>query len=302
MTAITEFKKVDRLNKIKGYIYVALSAVVYGCMPLMAVNIYADGVNSISLVLLRSLLAVPAFFVLAVAKKVDLRIKTRDLLKTAGVFVMGSAVTPVLLFSSYNYISTGTATTLHFVYPALVVVGCALLFKEPAGKVQCLCALLCCVGAMMFCSFDGSFNFTGAGLAVVSGVTYAAYMIGLEKSGAGEIQPLKYCLYGSLGCSILMAVITASTGSLKLPQSAKGWAISAFFAIMVMLVAVMFFQIGVGFIGSKRAAILSTFEPITGMLVGVLVFNEPFGIKSAIGTVAILSSVVLLAVFDKNKN
>ena len=290
------------LDKVKGYIYVALSAVVFGCMPLMAVNIYADGVNSISLVMLRSFLAMPVFLVVAVVKKVDLRIKPKELLKACLVFMMGSAVTPVLLFSSYNYISTGTATTLHFVYPAIVVIGCAVLFKEPTGKVQWLCALLCCGGAMMFCSFDGSFNFFGAALAVVSGFTYAAYMIGLEKSGASDMNPIKYCFYGSLSCGIMMAVITCATGSLKLPQSAKGWMLSAFFAIMVMMVAVMFFQIGVGFIGSQRAAILSTFEPITGTVVGALVFNESFGVKSAVGTVAILASVVLLAVFDKNKN
>ena len=289
------------MNKIKGYIFVALSAVVYGCMPLMAVNVYADGVNAISLVLLRSLIAMPVFLVLALVKKIDLKIKPRDLIKTVSVFALGSGLTPVLLFYSYNFISTGTATTLHFVYPALVVVGCAVIYKEPATKIQWLCALLCCVGAMMFCSFDGNFNLFGAGLAVVSGVVYAAYMVGLEKSGASEIEPLKYCFYGSLGCSIMMAVITSATGSLKLPQSSKGCAISALFSIMVMLIAVMFFQIGVGYIGSKRAAVLSTFEPITGTVIGALVFSEPFGIKSAIGTAAILSSVVLLAVFDKTK-
>ena len=123
------------MNKIKGYIFVALSAVVYGCMPLMAVNVYADGVNAISLVLLRSLIAMPVFLVLALVKKIDLKIKPRDLIKTVSVFALGSGLTPVLLFYSYNFISTGTATTLHFVYPALVVVGCAVIYKEPATKI-----------------------------------------------------------------------------------------------------------------------------------------------------------------------
>jgi len=43
----------------------------------------------------------------------------------------------------------------------------------------------------------------------------------------------------------------------------------------------MLFQIGVGIIGSQKSGILSTFEPITSSVIGILVFNEPFGIKSA---------------------
>ena len=34
---------------VLGYVYAVLSAVIYGCMPLMAKLIYADGVNSLTL-------------------------------------------------------------------------------------------------------------------------------------------------------------------------------------------------------------------------------------------------------------
>jgi len=67
------------------------------------------------------------------------------------------------------------------------------------------------------------------------------------------------------------------------------------------VIAVMLFQIGVGIIGSQKSGILSTFEPITSSVIGILVFNEPFGIKSAVGTVLILLSVVLLESSGKSK-
>ena len=50
---------------IKGYIAVILSAVLYGCMPLMAKYVYADGVNPMTLVFLRNFLALPALAVMA---------------------------------------------------------------------------------------------------------------------------------------------------------------------------------------------------------------------------------------------
>ena len=50
------------MNKSKmltGYIYAVVSAVIYGCMPLMANYIYADGVSPMTLVFLRNVLALP---------------------------------------------------------------------------------------------------------------------------------------------------------------------------------------------------------------------------------------------------
>ena len=44
---------------IKGYVYIILSAVLFGCMPLMANHIYADGVNAMTLVLLRNAVSLP---------------------------------------------------------------------------------------------------------------------------------------------------------------------------------------------------------------------------------------------------
>ena len=50
---------------IKGYIFVILSAVLYGLMPLMTTHIKADGANAYSLVFLRNALSLPALAALA---------------------------------------------------------------------------------------------------------------------------------------------------------------------------------------------------------------------------------------------
>ena len=48
-----------RSEMYKGYIFAILSAVIFGCMPLMAKYIYAEGVTPTTLVFLRNLLALP---------------------------------------------------------------------------------------------------------------------------------------------------------------------------------------------------------------------------------------------------
>jgi drug/metabolite transporter (DMT)-like permease len=72
-----------------------------------------------------------------------------------------------------------------------------------------------------------------------------------------------------------------------------------------MFVAVMFFKIGVGYIGSQRAAILSTFEPITSVVIDALILTKVLpSIPSLIGCILVILASILIVVFDirKEKN
>ena len=53
------------IKTLKGCIFAVISAVIYGCMPLMAKYIYADGVTPLTLVFLRNLFALIPLAVLA---------------------------------------------------------------------------------------------------------------------------------------------------------------------------------------------------------------------------------------------
>ena len=55
---------------VQGYLYAVLSAVIFGCMPLMATGIYAQGMTPMALVCWRNLLALPAMALLAYRERV----------------------------------------------------------------------------------------------------------------------------------------------------------------------------------------------------------------------------------------
>ncbi len=283
---------------LKGCVYIILSAVIFGCMPLMAKNIYADGVNAVSLVLLRNVLALPVLYLLLRVKQVDIRPTKDGLRRIVLLGLYGSVLTPALLFYSYNYISSGMATTLHFVYPIFVLVGCALFFHDKVGRVKGCCVLLCSLGMLFFYTPGEAAQFFGAMLALVSGVTYAAYIVYLDKSGLSKENPFKIGFGMAAVCTLLLGSIVTLTGNLTLPASLSGWLLCLFFAMAVMVGAVVLFQLGAAIVGPQRAAILSTFEPITGIAVGIVAFDEPFGLKTALGSVLILAAVALLTVFD----
>ena len=66
--------------------------------------------------------------------------------------------------------------------------------------------------------------------------------------------------------------------------------------------AVVLFQRSTFLIGSERTSILSTLEPITSVVIGVVVFSEPLGLRDLIGSALVVLASVLIAVFDFKKS
>ena len=61
------------------------------------------------------------------------------------------------------------------------------------------------------------------------------------------------------------------------------------------------FQLGIRYTGASTAAILSTLEPITSVILGVLVLGELFTARKIAGCLCILLSVVLIAAAGKKR-
>lgn len=285
--------------KQKGYLSVILSAVIFGCMPVMARFIYSGGGNALSLVFYRSLFALPALYLLMrKTEKESIKISGKILLKITVMVGFGLALTPVFLFSSYNYIPSGTATTIHFVYPVLVLLGCSLFFREKIGPVKLLCVLICTAGITMLCDLKAGGQLPGILLAFFSGVTYAFYIIYLDKSNLKSMGHFKLGFYSAVITSALLLGYTVCTGSLTLDMTAPAWGMSVLFANLVTVGAVVLFQIGVRKVGPQNAAILSTFEPLTSLLSGVLFLGEAFSLRTCVGVVLILASVTILTRSD----
>lgn len=284
---------------LKGCLLVIASAVIYGSMPLVAKTIYRHGVNAASLVLFRNLFAAVPLFFWARRRREPLRLSRDQLPAVTAICFLGGAATPLLLFSSYHTISSGTATTIHFIYPVFVLLGCTLFFGEPLSPVKALCVMLSTAGILLFYTPGEQSRLIGLGLAFASGITFAAYVVSLNKCGRIKgIGAVRLSLYMAVVCTVAMLIYTLATGSLTFPDSAGTWALCAVFAVAVSLGATVCFQAGAFIVGSQRAAIFSTFEPITSIVIGVLVLHEPFTWKTALGSVMILSAVVLLTVWD----
>lgn len=303
------------MRELKGSVFAVVSAIIFGCMPIVAKFLYAEGCNPVSLVVYRYSLALPVLFLLAIReqakegekKKASGEITRRDSgMKITGaqfrqfiILSLGFSMTPVLLFSSYNYISSGSATTIHFSYPVLVILASVFIFKERATGTKIASVVFCVIGLALFYEPGQENGILGIILALGSGVTYTFYMMYFDRSTLKFIKPFKTNFYMSLVSAAMVLILSLVTGTLVLFHSAKGWAAAFGFSFMLVVVACVLFQLGIAMIGAQKTAILSTFEPLTSIVLGVVCYGEAVGIKTGLGVLFILASVISITLFGK---
>ena len=287
---------------LKGYLLTILSAVMFGFVPAVAKLGYACGFSPIGLTFFRNLTATLMLAVIVPATGEPLGIKDRSSLgKVCLLGLFCTTITPLLLYISYSFIPSGMATTFHFTYPALTILGTALVMHRPIHRSQVFCVLLCTIGIFLFYSPDGQIRLIGAATALLSGVTYTAYILLLDKFRLTGISALKATFYMTLVASVILFVVCLLTGNLSAPKSLAGVGVCILTALLSTVGATVLFQKGTLLLGGARSAILSTFEPITSVIVGILVFHDPFSFKTILGSVCVIAAAILIAVFDLRK-
>ena len=286
---------------IKGYALVILSAFLFGCMPLITRYIYADGVNETSMVFLRNLLALPPLALLAWREGKSFQIPMKAVPAMAALALLGNCATALLLYCSYQYIPTGTASVFHYVYPAVVVlIGLAFLRTKIHGGTV-LAVGLCVAGICMFYDPNVSLDWGGCALALGSGVSYAIYIAVLSVFPYKEIASFKLNFYITAICTVIMLITCLVGGGLTLPATLTGWLLCVLLAVTMSVGAVVMFQQGTFLIGGARASVLSTVEPLTGVVIGLLVFHEETTPGMLVGSALVIAACILIAVFDKKR-
>ena len=282
-------------TRTKGLLATMISAVFFGLIPLFVKTICAGGGNSVSAAFYRFFLSVPILYIYLKAQGISMRVTRTEFAKIALITIFGYGGTAVLLFSSYNFIPSGMSTTIHFMYPVFTILGCMIFFKEKVRPLKLLCVALCFGGILLFYNGESGGSVLGMALSFLSGVTYAFYTIYLEKSGLQKMENLKLIFYMNTVAAAMILVMALLTAQFTLRLTPLAWGTAVFFATATSLIGVLGYQIGVKCIGPQNAAILSTFEPITSVIVGVLVYREAFSARTLLGCLCVLSAVVIVA-------
>lgn len=286
-------------KRIKGYLCVAAAAALYGLNPIAAKYAYAGGAVAIDLVLMRGASLAPLALFAFWLRPEDMRIpRGRQAFDIGVLAVMGLFLTPMLLFSSYSYISSGAATSLHYVYCVLTLLICVLFYRDRFDWIKAVCVVLCVAGVFMIYAPGEGGAALGVVFALASALTFAVYAVYMDKSGLHAMSPVKLQFYSLCISGPLTLVYAIATGTLSLKMNAPAWGVTLLFFMLGSCVAGILFQRGVHYIGPQRAAILSTIEPLTSAVLGILLLSEKLSWRAGIGMAAILVAAALVAAVD----
>lgn len=290
------------MKKWSGILFVVLSAILFGSLPLISKIINTNGGNAVATAFYRVFLALPVVYIMMriqVGRK--WRLPPAQFRK---IFILSIAfsVTPLMMLISYNYINSGMATSFLFVYPVFVLLGGILFYKDPIRADQILCAILCMAGVYLCYSPDYQGNITGILLPLLAGLTYSFYILYLGKSGLSSLPSFQLGFHILAFASAELLLFAALSGNLTVHMTATGWLATVCFALIASACAGLLFQVSVKRIGPQNAAILSALEPLTSIIISAIILNEPFSEFANWGIFLILSSTTVMALIDKNHN
>ncbi len=277
----------------RGIACVVLSAFFFGLLPIVSKYIYANGGTPLQTMYVRCF-AIPALYGILRRQRVGLRVTRRQGAWLFALSMLGSIVTGMTLLYSYTLLPSGTATTLHFLYCALTAVGCAVFLKNRLTPLGVGSVLICTLGVSLLSSPQTGGNAAGVFLAVLSAVAYAGYSILLMHSGLHDMHPLKIMFYLNLFALITLTLLNAATGIIAFTMNARGWVAALLLNTALSTAGGVLYVRGVHDIGAQKATVFSTVEPLTSVVVGMLVYREAMRLTGALGVACILGGTLLL--------
>lgn len=294
------------MGNVRGLFYGIISSSTFGLIPLFVLPVLAGGMGVDSIMFYRFGISSVVLGMCLGIKRHNLRISIREagILTVLGIFY---AMTSILLTSSYQYIPSGIATTIHFLYPVVVTAVMILFFKDKVSFPIILATVLAITGIYFLSKTGGSGSVSLKGLLLVltTVVTYAMYIVGVNKSGVRGMDGLKMTFYVlSIGAFIFGLNLLFKGERLEMITDWNTGFCLLMLALIPTLISDFTLILSVQYLGSTKTAVLGCMEPLTAVCMGVLFLNESLGIwqVGGIATIVLAVSVVILASSKEHLN
>ena len=290
------------MQKLKGTIWALVSSSTFGLIPLFSMPVLASGVGLDSLCFYRFAFAAVAMGAYMLLSGRSLRISPRELATVALLSVFYGS-TSMFLTSSYEFIPSGIATTIHFLYPVLVTTIMIVGFGERASWCIFAAAAMAIGGVYLLsgATNGATIQLRGIVAVLITVVTYATYIVGVNRSTVKDMEGRKMTFYVLLCSAILfyMNLVVRHGGAIDPIPNAGAWVRLLLLALLPTLLSDLALIYAIQMVGSTTTAILGCMEPLTAVVIGIVCFGERFGATQAVGVVVVLAAVTLVIMAER---
>ena len=289
-------------NAIIGYPAGIITGITYGLNPLFAKPLMNAGASTEAILLFRYGIAVILLGAYLLLKKENFRIT----LKQAGVLLsLGLLYTAssTFLFEAYKYIASGLATTLVFLFPAMVAIIMVFLKVVPSWPVW-LSIAATFAGVMIMTGGAGAekVNPLGVWFSIASAFVYALFIVIINRSKVISSIPNSLLTFYALLTGTFFFIGRCLFSGADLTAGIDGgmaWCNLIGLAILPTIVSTASLAVATRNIGATKASVLGVFEPITAILVGTVVFGEALTPNIIAGILISIVAVTFMIMLTK---
>jgi drug/metabolite transporter (DMT)-like permease len=289
--------QVDDPSKVTtGLLLAVAGSIAFSGKAIIVKLAYRHGVDAVTLVMWRMVFALPFFVLMAwCAGRGKASLTPRDWLGVVGLGFCGYYLSSFLDFWGLEFISASLERLILYLNPTIVLVLGGLLFKKRITQRQGVAMAISYSGVLLVFGHEvglaGPHAVWGALLVFLSAVSYAVYLTYsgqlVQRLGALRLAGLATSL-ACFFCIVQFALLRPITAA-QVPDMVL-W-LSFLNATACTVLPVLLVMMAIERIGPGLTAQTGMIGPMSTLLMGVWILDEPFNMWIIAGTVLVLSGV-----------
>jgi len=290
------------MMKKRGYIEVILSGICFGFLGYFGKTAYSYNIKPFELLALRY--TTSAIIMLAASLVFyfkDLKNFTKkEMMVSLLLGIFGYALFSSLFFYALSGLSASLTVLLLYTYPIMVALLSFFILKESMSLTKIFSIIMVSVGMYFLVSAEWNFNSLNYFIAGIGAAFFYSLYIMLSRKQLKQSHPFISSFYVQLSAGLVLFL-----NFKDLSRPFKIFEEHYFFIILMAFIcsfmAMTLFLTGLKKITSTETSILSTTEPISGIIIAYFFLNEKISLIQLFGGGLILIGIILLSIFELKK-
>lgn len=288
-------------RRATGLLLALAGATAFSGKAIIVKLAYRHGVDAVTLIMLRMLLALPLFLALAWwAGRGRAPLDARDWRVVIGLGFSGYYLASFLDFAGLQYISASLERLILYLNPTLVMLLGWVLFRRRVTRGQLAAFAVSYLGILVVFGaelrLEGADVLLGSALVLGSALSYAVYLVysGQEVQRLGSLRLTGLATsVACLLCIVQYLVLRPVGTALALPAAV--WWLSVLNAVACTFAPVLMVMMAIERVGAAVTSQAGLVGPVVTILLGVLLLDEPLTAWVVVGTALVLAGVTWLA-------
>ena len=286
------------MKKIRSFIYILLSGMLWGCMGVFVRVLNKQGIASMDIVFLRAIVTAVAMVIyLFIFHRKMLKIHWKDFWCFLGTGIASITFFNFCYFKAIMMTSLSVAAVLLYTAPAIVMILSYILFREAFTVRKVIAIVMTFFGCMLVTGMLGqqqAITTTGLLYGLGAGLGYAFYSIFSRYALEKGYHSLTITCYTFIVTTVVSVFFTnVSKVSMVVFSSPLYVMLTVALGLICTVAPYLLYTLGLQEVDNSHAAIIASIEPVTATVLGFVVFGEDITVVKMMGMILVLGGMAV---------